>query len=196
MTSYLNNNENGACGNGYTSLSYCSKSVYTTNITYSIEFSNYDTMTFDMCYSNNTIIVELYSNSTHLIQKIMNARLIFGETPLDTIEEITLVLITGCMSPLPQWATKSILGIEGGEDYVLNTTLDLILNYNISLSGIWLQDGVGTSYFDVGDTRLLWNWELNGSQYPNWYNMLDTLKQASINDYFQVLAYIIHVLLM
>ena len=189
ITSYSNNNYNDAGGNWHTS--YGSKPICTTNNNYSIVFKNYDIVTVDICYLfNNTIIIDLYSNSTNVKQKIMNARLIFGETPLDLVEKITL--ITGRMSPIPKWATKGgmrILGIEGGEDDVLNTALDLMLNYNISLSGIWLEDWVATSHFDVGGAMLLWNWELNSHQYPNWNNMLDTLKQVSINN-FQVLTYI------
>ena len=78
------------------------------------------------------------------------------------------------------------MGIEGGSEMVLNKAIDLVVNYNTSLIGVWIQDWVGLDKNPLSK-RLYWNWELNTDQYPDWQNMSDIL----MNKYnIQILTYI------
>ncbi len=83
--------------------------------------------------------------------------------------------------PAPHTKTGGILGIEGGQEFVTTTTMDLINSYpNTSLVGVWMQDWVGTATFGSGGERLLWNWELNYNQYPDWNSMLQTFQSKGM----------------
>jgi alpha-glucosidase len=44
---------------------------------------------------------------------------------------------------------------------------------------IWLQNWVGTFAFDEG-VRLLWNWELNRNQYPDWDKICDSWQDDGV----------------
>ena len=99
LTTILNENGNYAGGDWHTS--YGSKGLYMTNTNHSFIVYNYDLMFFDIGNENDTIIkIELFANAT---TDSLNGRLIFGQTPIDLIQEITLV--TGRMKPLPKWVT-------------------------------------------------------------------------------------------
>jgi hypothetical protein len=78
--------------------------------------------------------------------------------------------ITGFMQPLPHWVhTGAIIGLEGGQDHVLrglDSAQAAVKCYNLSVSGIWIQDWSGMRIFPdrVG---LWWNWQLDSDHYSD-----------------------------
>lgn len=71
------------------------------------------------------------------------------------------------MKPLPDWLSDGmVVGIVGGQSEV-EQTYTRLKSFGIKMSGIWMQDWVGQHRYPEG-TRLLWNWRLNRSHYPEW----------------------------
>eukprot|EP01083_Nonionella_stella_P069357 184879_1 len=196
VTSYLNKASNGAGGSWHTS--YGSKPLYLTNYKRSFLLYNYEIIVFNLTHEDY-VQVEVYINDTNMV----SGRMIYGETPNDLISQITLVC--GRQKPLPLWILQGgILGIEGGQQAVYDKTLALIQeiqseNGELCLIGLWIQDWVGTHTFPEDGTRLLWNWELNTNQYPDWDGLFGNLSRANhqqikrltyINPYFANVTYL------
>eukprot|EP01084_Bolivina_argentea_P009502 17743_1 len=173
VTGFLNRLGGGAGGTWYTT--YSSIPLYLSTFNRSVLLYNYEVLIFDMQHDLYTQI-ELYSDDA----LFMSGRIIYGDTPLDLIQEITLV--TGRMDPLPAWSQNGgILGVEGGTKTVLNYVERMAEHqpdnkYDWSTIGVWIQDWSGTITRNLEGTRLLWNWEVNTVQYPGWSDMVNTLR--------------------
>ncbi|ETO15409.1 alpha-glucosidase [Reticulomyxa filosa] len=180
LTATLNIEQDKAGGAWYTT--YGSVPGYISNRNRSMVLYNYECMIFDLESDATAIRTELFSNETN----VLSGRVIYGASPQQQIEQMTLV--TGRSEPLPRWSLEGgILGIEGGQTFVMNTTLSLLTQYNrTKLVGVWMQDWVGTVSNGVGGQRLLWNWELNTIQYPDWSTLVDEFASRGV----RVLTYI------
>ena len=177
LTTSINIAENGAGGDWHTS--YATKPLYMTNRNRSFILKNSEISVFNLI-PLDYVEMEVYVNNTDSIE----FRIIYQNNPLDMISEITQY--TGRMYPLPEWILQGgIMGIEGGQDYVMNKTLEM-LDAGVNLIGIWIQDWVGNHTSSEDGTRLLWNWELNTLQYPNWNEMVNVLGSKGV----RILSYV------
>ena len=132
-------------------------------------------MFFDL-RDDDAVVVELWGTS-------LAGRIINGKSMIDIVEEITTV--TGRMKPLPRWTQEgAVVGLEGGTEEVVHHVQEL-QDANVKISGVWLQDYVGLRHAFDGD-RLVWNWVLDKSYYPNWDGMVNIWKSSGI----RVLTYI------
>ena len=118
----------------------------------------------------------------------MRGRFIWGDEPLDLIEEITWY--TGRMQPLPEWVGNgAIVGYEGGTQKVVELWKRLKAA-NVPIAGFWLQDWSGVRVDSFGafgsscisimnyvaaGTRVLWNWQHSEARYPGWDQFLQQL---------------------
>jgi len=57
-----------------------------------------------------------------------------------------------------------------GQDFV-EEKYAFMKSLGLKMAGIWMQDWVGQHQFPEGK-RLLWNWQLNLDQYPDWDTMV------------------------
>merc|ERR1711953_181706 len=87
----------------------------------------------------------------------------FGPSYADTVMKLSLS--QGDQPKLPTWVVEgTTIGVQGGTDRVLEI-YDNATNYDIPITGIWIQDWAGQIFTDFGD-RVFWNWEWNETQYP------------------------------
>lgn len=85
----------------------------------------------------------------------------------------------GKQERLPDWIHKgAILGLMGGTEKVQERVLNLY-DSGASLSGVWLQDWVGTRKTILGP-RLQWNWRLSQETYPDWDQLLQFFKERDL----------------
>ncbi|MCR9205676.1 MAG: hypothetical protein NXH75_13920, partial [Halobacteriovoraceae bacterium] len=90
----------------------------------------------------------------------------------------------GQQETLPDWIHRGgILGLMGGDD-IVRTRVERLLEAGSSLSGVWLQDWVGTRQTILGP-RLQWNWRRSDTLYPNW----ESLKTFFKNNKLETLGY-------
>ncbi len=121
--------------------------------------------------------------ASQLWARTMHAEVLLGRTPGELIRAYTQY--AGRMKPLPHWVDDgAIVGIQGGTDTVL-ARVAALRAAGVPLAGVWLQDWVGQRTTSFG-TRLLWNWTLNPSQYPDWNGMVAQLRREGI----RVLTYV------
>jgi alpha-glucosidase len=107
----------------------------------------------------------------------------FRSNYLELVEDLTNY--TGRVPRLPEYLLDGIvLGVQGGMLPVLQY-LQLALDYDIKVSGLWCQDWAGYRYTSFGK-RLFWNWVLNEEVYPLLKEEIKKLNQNNI----QFLAYI------
>lgn len=96
--------------------------------------------------------------------------LISAPKPIDLARIISKTI--GTMKPMPEWIQKGVVvGIVGGQKKV-KEVVKYLKQVGVKLSGVWMQDWVGQHKFPEG-TRLMWNWQLNPKQYPEWHEMID-----------------------
>ncbi|MFK7827767.1 MAG: alpha-glucosidase [Oligoflexales bacterium] len=105
-----------------------------------------------------------------------------GDSPLEIIEKHSYRL--GRQKPLPSWAHRSILGLQGGRKKVESIT-DEAIGAGNPVGAIWIQDWVGKRQTSFG-SRLWWRWEADESLYPNFRNFVKGMKQKKV----EVLGYI------
>ncbi|ESO84316.1 hypothetical protein LOTGIDRAFT_196733 [Lottia gigantea] len=106
-----------------------------------------------------------------------------GKTFNDLVTKLTGFL--GRMPPLPDWIYDgAIIGIQGGTKKMLEY-IDYCDQYDIKLSGVWIQDWAGTIQTGFGK-RIFWNWRWNATTYPDLNSTIPTLKERGI----RVLGYI------
>jgi alpha-glucosidase len=73
--------------------------------------------------------------------------------------------IIGRMRALPRWTQDgAIVGLQGGQ-YLVQKNYKFLRHAGVPMTGVWMQDWVGTKDYDEG-TRLNWNWKLNNQTYP------------------------------
>lgn len=148
---------------------------YITTDCMSFCLENYELSRFDMRESG-VIRAEVWSS-------VVTARVFAGASPVDHVEAYTR--FAGRMAPLPEWIHRgAVIGMQGGTAAVraMWKTLD---DAGVPIAAFWLQDWVGTRKTSVG-SQLWWNWELDGSHYPDW----DGLTQAFETSGIRVMSYI------
>ena len=154
---------------GFDYSSYISVPQYATSDVNSLFLENYEISNFDFVEADKAQI-EVYSNK-------MKGRILFGDTPLELIEEYTLY--SGRMRMLPDWAHDgAIIGMQGGTEKLYDIWLQLKLE-DTPISAFWIQDWVGQRTSLVGK-QLWWNWELDNDRYPDYDLMLDSLNNNDI----------------
>ena len=126
-------------------------------------------MYFDL-RDDDAVVVEVWGLN-------LRGSIITAPTVTGIIEEITS--LTGRMKPLPKWTqVGAVAGLEGGTKEV-KEHVDVLLRSDVKLSGVWLQDWVGLRHAYDGD-RLVWNWALDRSYYPEWDEMQVEFEQHEI----------------
>ena len=164
LTDLINELFDGAGGTPY--LTAAPAPQYITSELRSLFLENREYSVFDMTAADH-VAVKLFSG-------VMTGRIIFGETPLDLIEEFTSY--SGRVRPLPDWAhAGAIVGAEGG-NVAVDPLLTELINANVPIAAFWLQDWSGKNVTEAG-SQLLWNWQLNTTQYPTWDQLVERLAQ-------------------
>eukprot|EP00121_Abeoforma_whisleri_P013845 Awhi_evm1s12776 len=121
--------------------------------------------------SNVTTSIEVFSKS-------VRGHILYGETHKDIIESYTEY--AGRMAVLPDWISeKAILGTQGGTD-VVSKQVEEALASGAALGSIWIQDFCGKRQTDLG-SRLVWHWEVDQIQYPNWDGFVEDLNSKNIS---------------
>jgi len=86
----------------------------------------------------------------------------------DSLLELTGLLskYVGKMPKLPDWIYDGmIFAIQGGSE-VVNDKIELLLNHNVKVNGVWSQDWCGELFTFFGK-QVFWNWEADEILYPN-----------------------------
>lgn len=125
-----------------------------------------------------------FSKVVRISHHTLNGKLFLNQSasPKDSLLNARAWL--GNQPPLPDWIHKgAILGLMGGTKEVMKRVTNL-LTKGASLSGVWLQDWVGTRKTFLGP-RLQWNWRLSRLTYPNW----DLLQQYFRENNLKTLGY-------
>jgi alpha-glucosidase len=106
----------------------------------------------------------------------MSAEVFVEDTPADVIRARE----TGRERPaLADWIQRgAVLGIQGGTQKVRRVVEDM-QQAGASVSGVWLQDWIGTRVTDFGD-QLWWTWQLDKQQYPQWHKLVRDLEADGI----------------
>ncbi|AEV28428.1 family 31 glycosyl hydrolase, alpha-glucosidase [Sphaerochaeta pleomorpha str. Grapes] len=87
---------------------------------------------------------------------------------------------------LPPWVGKGMsLGLQGGTNAVLEKLGKFEQYAPKAITSLWLQDWVGKRITSFG-SQLLWNWEYNKEQYPDFPRFIETIHEKGI----KVLGYI------
>ena len=127
------------------------------------QFQEFDFRTADK------ITLEVWSDTLSL--------LIWQEPkPLDLLEKYTAH--TGRMPKLPDWALGTILGLQGGDEKVMDATRGAIKAGN-PVTAVWIQDWVGRRPTKYGD-RLWWNWIPDTVRYGNMKEFTGDLAEMNI----------------
>lgn len=96
--------------------------------------------------------------------------------PLDLLERFTA--LTGRMPQLPDWAYGTILGIQGGDEKVMQVTREA-LKAHTPVSAVWIQDWVGRRPTKYGD-RLWWHWVPDAKAYGDMKEFTGDLAEMDI----------------
>ncbi len=164
LTALANRQMSG--GNAYTT--YAPVPFYMTTAKKSFQLHNTTRSVFDFQYAN-TIEIEVWDNKfSATIQQM--------DDPLDLLEDYTEK--TGRLPALPKWAYGNILGIQGGEEVVLNQ-LKVLKKAKVPVDAIWIQDWCGKRETELG-SQLHWNWEADESLYPNFKIFCLKMRQRGI----------------
>ncbi len=91
----------------------------------------------------------------------------------------------GKMPKLPEWIYDGmIFAIQGGTE-IVNKKIDLCLDYDIKINGVWSQDWCGELFTFFGK-QVFWNWKVDESLYPN---LEENIKKWSAKN-IKFLAYV------
>ncbi len=85
---------------------------------------------------------------------------------------------TGRMQPLPDWASGTILGVQGGREKV-ERVLDAALKAGNPVTAIWIQDWVGRRLTSFG-SQLWWRWLPDETQYPDFRFWVQKLRARGV----------------
>ncbi len=85
---------------------------------------------------------------------------------------------TGRMSPLPDWAFGTILGVQGGKDKVEQVLASALAAGN-PVTAIWIQDWVGRRLTGFG-SQLWWRWLPDEKAYPDFVRWVASLKARGV----------------
>lgn len=89
------------------------------------------------------------------------------------------------MKPLPDWAFKPWLGLQGGKKRV-NEIVQRLEKNEIKIGAIWIQDWVGRRKTRFG-SQLWWHWEADSLSYPQLKRYADSLWN---NNQYALLGYV------
>jgi alpha-glucosidase (family GH31 glycosyl hydrolase) len=157
----------GAGGHGHTT--YAAVPHFLTSRLRSLFLEDMEISTFDM-RDEGRITVELFSHAMH-------GRILAGGTPLELIEEYTAY--AGRMRRLPDWILQgAVIGMQGGTAKV-REVLARLRAADVPVAAFWLQDWVGQRTTTFGK-QLWWNWELDTGHYPEWHQLVDSLRSEGI----------------
>ena len=78
----------------------------------------------------------------------------------------------------PAWMFRTILGLQGGTDTVLQK-LKILTDAGVQPSAVWTQDWCGRRVTPFGK-QLVWNWQLDTVRYPRFAAFRDGLRQKNI----------------
>ncbi|MCR9142328.1 MAG: alpha-glucosidase [bacterium] len=163
----------GAGGKWHTS--YAGVPHYITSDLNSLFLENYEYTSFDMRDAER-VTVEAFSGK-------MTGRILYGETPLQLIEEFTEY--SGRMRKLPDWIHDgAIIGMQGGTEKVQRVHGQLKA-LDTPIAAYWLQDWEGQRKTSFGK-QLWWNWELDNDRYPGW----DQLRAEFSREGIELMTYI------
>jgi alpha-glucosidase len=172
-TFFVNRISPGSAGAWFST--YTAMPQYITNRNRGLFLENYEFSYFDLSQAHETS-VRLFNNG-------MKGQILAGRSPLELVEAFTQY--SGRMKPLPDWMHRgAIVGLMGGSSRV-RQLYDRLKTNRVPLGGLWIQDWVGKRDTGFG-IRMWWNWELDQSSYPDWYELVEELK----NDDVKVLGYI------
>jgi len=163
----------GAGGNKTTS--YAPLPIFFSNKNRLFEVAGLDKMKISFKKKNEISIIN-YSNKIEL-------DVYYGNTLLEIFAK--KYNSENTMKPLPEWAYKPILGIQGGKQKV-NKTLQLFEKNEINIGSIWIQDWVGRRKTRFG-SQLWWHWQADSSAYPNLKMYADSLEK---NRNYKLLGYV------
>lgn len=91
----------------------------------------------------------------------------------------------GRMTSFPEWTQKGvILRGHGGADDVL-ALVDEAEEAGVTVAAVWIEDWCGQRQTALG-TRMLWNWDVDRTLYPDWEEMVEALRARNV----RALAYI------
>ncbi|MFZ5627608.1 MAG: alpha-glucosidase [Spirochaetota bacterium] len=91
---------------------------------------------------------------------------------------------SGRMQPLPDWASGTILGVQGGKEKV-EQVLDAALKAGNPVTAIWIQDWVGRRLTSFG-SQLWWRWLPDETAYPDFRGWVQKLRARGV----RVMGYI------
>ena len=157
LTDMLNTENKGQGGNKFT--------------TYAPAYSFATSERRGFILNNHTEIGNLdFRESSSLIMTLwkcssMNMSLVLGKSMKQVVSGITHFV--GRMKKLPKWTQEgAIVGLQGNQSEVLQN-YKFLKDQQVPIKAVWMQNWVGTYSFPEG-VRLLWNWQLNRNQYPDW----------------------------
>ena len=97
-------------------------------------------------------------------------------TPADLVGRLSERF--GRQPPLPDWAIGgAIVGLKDGERSF--ERLEQMLAAGVAVSGLWCEDWAGIRETSFG-RRLFWDWQWNGSRYPDLPGRIAALKERGI----------------
>ncbi|MFT4975498.1 MAG: alpha-glucosidase [Myxococcota bacterium] len=85
---------------------------------------------------------------------------------------------TGRMQPLPDWAHRTILGVQGGRTRV-DTILDEATEAGNPIGAVWVQDWVGKRQTSFG-SQLWWRWQPEALDYPDLKGWSEELAERDV----------------
>jgi alpha-glucosidase len=89
------------------------------------------------------------------------------------------------MTPFPEWSQQGVvLRAHGGID-AIEAVVAEAETAGVPVSAVWVEDWCGQRQTSLG-TRMLWNWDVDREKYPEWEEMVATLRDKNI----RVLAYL------
>lgn len=178
------NTEKGEGVGGHWFTTYAPKPLYLTNYLRTFLLHTSYPSYFDLreTVTQETVSIEIWTTS-------FSGEFSVQQSVANQVQAITVY--TGRQPTLADWTQHgAILGLEGGTDEVTEQ-VEMMLAGGTAVAGVWLQDWVGRRHSWDGD-RLIWNWQLNSQEYPQWNEMIETwnAKKAATDPAIKVLTYL------
>lgn len=129
----------------------------------------------------NYVAVKLFSG-------VMVGRIVFGRNPLDLIEEYTSYC--GRVRELPCWAHDGVIVSTEGGDAIVGALLTKLIDAKVPLVGLWIQDWSGVKTTSAGN-QVLWNWQLNRTQYKDWDALVDRLAEQDARIFIYINPFLV-----
>jgi alpha-glucosidase len=168
----------GAGGNPY--ITEAPVPQYITSHLRSLFLENKEYSVFDLSAAD-CVAVELFSGT-------MVGRIVFGNTPLDLIEEYTSY--SGRVRALPAWAHEGVMVATEGGSAAVNALLTRLIAAKVPLVGLWIQDWSGTKTTEAGN-QVLWNWQLSSELYPDWDQIVAKLAQIGARIFIYINPFLV-----